>query len=171
MKKTTRILCALLAPALAVTFATQLQAQSTVTEKRVVTDSAGGVTISKGSVTEYAPGTQTVYVRTEAAPEPIRYSVTKETTIVDQAGNPVAVETIRPGIPAEVHYVTTGDSTVASRIVVHSAAVPAPAPAVPVATERKTTTTTTRQMTEDEVEAQKERREEAAERAEEAAED
>ena len=109
------------------------------------------VTTTKGAFTEYVPGSETMVVRTEANPTPLRYTVTKQTTIVDESGAPVAIERISPGSQLSVQYTGTGDQLVASRIIVQrSAAVSAPvttttAPVTtaPVTQQNTTTTTTT----------------------------
>ena len=61
-----------------------------------------------------------------AGASPVRYGYAKTTTIVDEEGNPVAVDVVRSGVPVTVYYAPVGDQMVASKIVV-----------------RKTTTTTT----------------------------
>jgi hypothetical protein len=118
------------------------------------------VTTTKGAFTEFLPGSETVVVRSETNPAPLRYIVTKQTTIVDESGAPVAIEQVRAGSPLSVQYTSTGDRLVASRIVVQRA---------PIATEQhtSTTTTTTRTLTHDEKEALEHRREHRKERAEE----
>ena len=140
---------------------TDLRAQGTTT-----TTTATTVTTTEGAFTEFVPASETIVVRTEKNPAPLRYVVTKQTTIVDEAGVPVAIEKISPGIPLSVQYTGTGDRLVASRIVVKKALVP---------TERNTTTTTTttRPLTDEEkkavkkeVEKQKEKAEEAKDKAE-----
>ena len=50
------------------------------------------VTTTKGAFSEYVPNSETVVVRTEANPAPLRYGVTKQTTVVDEFGAPIAVE-------------------------------------------------------------------------------
>ena len=142
---------------------TDVRAQGTTT-----TSTATTVTTSKGAFTEFVPASETIVVRTETNPAPLRYVVTKQTTIVDEAGVPITVEKISPGSPLSVEYSGTGDRLVASRIVVQKA---------PVATERNatttTTTTTTRPLTDEEkkavkkeVEKQKEKADEAKDKAE-----
>jgi len=135
---------------------TGLRAQTTTTS----------VTTTKGAFTEYVPGSQTVTVRTETNPAPLRYVVTKQTTVVDESGAPVTLERISPGSPVSIQYAGTGDRLVASRIIVQkpAAAVTAPvttAPVTtaPVVTEQQTTTTTTRPLTHEEKHAIKEERE------------
>lgn len=137
-------------------WATQAFAQTTTT-----------VTTNRGAFNEYVPGSQTVVVRTETGATPLRYSVTKQTTIVDEAGAPVAIERISPGSPLSVEYSGSGDHLVASRIVVQkSATVSQPAAVTqtsavtqPAAVTQQQTTTTTRELTHDEKHALKEQRE------------
>ena len=126
------------------------------------------VTTTKGAFTEYVPNSETVVVRTEASTAPLRYTVTKQTTIVDESGAPVAIERISPGSPLSIQYSGSGESLVASRIIVQRPAtltapttVTAPVTAVPAVTEQQTstTTTTTRDLTHDEKHALKEARE------------
>ena len=131
--------------------AMELRAQTTTTS----------VTTTKGAFTEFVPGSHTVVVRTEANPTPLRYVVTKETTVVDESGVPVTIERISPGSPLAIDYTGTGDQLVASRIVVQKpAVVAAPVTTGAGVTEHTTTTTTaTRALTHDEKEALKEQKE------------
>ena len=66
---------------------TDVRAQETTT-----TTTATTVTTTKGAFTEFVPASETIVVRTETNPAPLRYVVTKQTTIVDEAGVPIAVE-------------------------------------------------------------------------------
>ena len=93
------------------------------------------VTSANGAFTEYVPGSQTVVLRSETNQAPVRYIVTKQTTVVDQTGAPITVERIPVGAPVSLEYTGAGDRQVVSRIVVQK-----PAAAV---TENTTTTTTT----------------------------
>src|SRR6476619_137405 len=70
---------------------TDLRAQITTTT---------AVTNTDGAFTEFVPGSHTVVVTREGSP--LRYAVTKQTTIVDEAGVPVAIERISPGSPLSV---------------------------------------------------------------------
>jgi hypothetical protein len=117
--------------------------------QETTTTTAATVTTTNGAFTEFVPASETIVVRTETNPAPLRYFVTKQTTIVDEGGVPVAIERISPGSALSVQYTGTGERLVASRIVVRRA---------PVAAEQKTTTTTTttRPLTKDEKEAVKE---------------
>lgn len=91
---------------------------------------------SVGTVTELADGS--FAVRTESATVPVRYSYTKTTRWVDEAGNVVTSETVKSGTPVTVFYTRKGDQVEVAKVVVRKA--PAPAPAI---IEKKTTTTTT----------------------------
>ncbi len=124
------------------------------------------VTTTKGAFTEFVPGSETVVLRSETSPDPSRYVVTKQTTIVDASGAPITIEKISPGSPLAVEYATAGDRLVASRIVVQQPATSATtvttegAATAPITTERtSTTTTTTRPLANEEKEVREEARE------------
>ena len=95
-------------------------------------------TTTAGTISEFSP--DTIIVRSESSPEPIRYSYSKTTTYVDEAGAPVSMELVKSGLPVTVHYIKEGDRMVASRVIVRKAAVTTTAPVIQ---EKKTTTTTT----------------------------
>jgi hypothetical protein len=125
-------------------------------------------TTTNGAFTEYVPGSETMVVRSEAGTSPLRYSVTKQTTIVDETGAPVAIERISPGSPLSIQYTGSGDRLVASRVVVRRAATAtAPVTSAPAVTEQQTntTTTTTRPLTDEEKDAIEEAREKRKEAA------
>jgi hypothetical protein len=120
------------------------------------------VTTTNGAFTEYVPGSETMVVRSETGTSPLRYSVTKQTTIVDETGAPVAVDRISPGSQLSIQYTGSGDRLVASRVVVRPATTATTAvTTVPAETgqQTNTTTTTTRPMTHEEKHALKEERE------------
>jgi len=120
------------------------------------------VTTTNGAFTEYVPGSETMVVRSETGTSPLRYSVTKQTTIVDETGAPVAVDRISPGSQLSIQYTGSGDRLVASRVVVRPATTATTTVTnVPAVTgeQTNTTTTTTRPMTHDEKHALKEERE------------
>ena len=147
----TKIGVALLAVGICI-WSTEVRAQATAT-----------VTTTKGAFTEYVPGSETMVVRTETSSAPLRYVVSKQTTIVDESGAPVAIERISPGSPLSIQYTGTGEHLVASRIVVQrpAAVTTEPVTTAPVAAQQDTTTstTTTRALTHDEKHALKEQRE------------
>ena len=118
------------------------------------------VTTTNGAFTEYVPGSETMVVRSEAGTSPLRYSVTKQTTIVDETGAPVAIDRISPGSQLSIQYTGSGDQLVASRVVVRRAAT-STVTSVPEVTgqQTNTSTTTTRPLTHEEKHALKEERE------------
>ena len=119
------------------------------------------VTTANGAFTEYVPGSETMVVKTETGTSPLRYSVTKQTMILDETGAPVAIDRISPGSQLSIQYTGSGDRLVASRVVVRPATTATTAvTSVPVTGQQtNTTTTTTRPMTHDEKHALKEERE------------
>jgi hypothetical protein len=145
-------------------------AQTTVVTRsggEAVVGASTTTTTTAGTIAEFSP--DTIIVRSETSPEPIRYTYTKTTTYVDDTGAPVSLETVKSGLPVTVHYVREGDRVIANRVIVHrkktvttdepvvreERRVVTPAPVVreerrvvtpapaPVIEERKTTTTTT----------------------------
>lgn len=152
-----KILVALLA--VGIYCSTAVRAQTTTTT----------ATTTKGAFSEFIPASKTVVVRTEAS-SPLRYVVTKQTTIVDETGAPVTIEKISAGSPLSIEYTGTGENLVASRIIVQKpAVVTAPVTTAPVVTEERTTTTTatTRTLTREEKEALKKQKEDRKEQLEE----
>ena len=121
------------------------------------------VTTTNGAFTEYVPGSETMVVRSESDSSPLRYSVTKQTTIVDETGAPVAIDRISPGSQLSIQYTGSGERLIASRVVVRPATTATTAvtrvPADVTGQQTNTTTTTTRPMTHDEKHALKEQRE------------
>ncbi len=114
------------------------------------------VTTTRGAFTKFVPASKTVVVRSETNPAPLRYTVTRQTTIVNQAGAPITLDQVPAGSPLSVEYTGTGDNLVASRIVVQRTPV--------MERHTTTTTTTTRTLTHEEKEALEEQREHRKER-------
>ena len=94
-------------------------------------------TTTAGTISEFGP--ETIIIRSETSPDPVRYSYSKTTTYVDEAGAPVSIETVKSGLPVTVYYMKVGDKMVASKVIVRKAIVKPAA----VIEEKKTTTTTT----------------------------
>ena len=90
-------------------------------------------TTTLGTVSELTP--DRLIVRSETATAPVRYSYTKTTTYVDEAGNPVSIKTVKSGLPVTVYYTKSGDEMVATKVVVRKAV------AVPERTTETQTTT------------------------------
>src|SRR5262249_20701221 len=118
------------------------------------------VTTTKGAFNEYVPGSETMVVRSETSATPLRYSITKQTTVVDETGASVPIERIAPGSPLSIQYIGSGDRMVVSRVVVQRPVTAvAPVTTGPAVTEQQTTTTTARPLTHKEKHALKEERE------------
>ena len=132
MKNNNRILTGAALLGLMLITANVTLAQTAVKETTTTTTTAG-------TISEFGP--ETIIIRSETAPEPIRYSYTKTTTYVDETGAPVSIETVKSGLPVTVYYVKVGDKMVASKVIVRKAVVKT-APAATIE-EKKTTTTTT----------------------------
>jgi hypothetical protein len=96
-------------------------------------------TQSAGTISEFSPNS--IVIRSETSPEPLRYSYSKTTTYVDESGTPVSLETVKSGLPVTVYYVKESNGMVANRVVVHRTKTTTAAPAA--VEEKKTTTTTT----------------------------
>ena len=144
------------------TLGAALLAVGCVWSSQAFTQTTTTVATTNGAFTEYVPGSETMVVRGETETSPLRYSVTKQTTIVDETGAPVAVERISPGSQLSIQYTGSGDRLVASRVVVRPATTATTTVTnVPAVTgeQTNTTTTTTRPMTHDEKHALKEERE------------
>ena len=117
-----------------------ITAQTTLVAQTVV-DSATRTTttLSAGTISEFSP--ETIVIKTESSPEPVRYTYTKTTTYVDEAGAPVSMELVKSGLPVTVYYAREGERMVATKVIVRKPVVVVPS--VPVIEEKKTTTTTT----------------------------
>lgn len=89
-------------------------------------------TTSAGTITDF--GTGRMIIKTETSPALLNYLYSETTTYVDESGVPVAIETVKSGLPVTVYYTKVGDTLTATKVVVRK---------VPLIEEKKTTTTTT----------------------------
>ena len=136
MKQTT--LARILAVACGLVAVTALaQTSTTVTTK----DAAAGTEVTEttttnasGTITTYTPGTDYIMFRGTTG-APVRYYYTKDTTILDPAGQTVTWSAVRPDLPATVYYVREGDRMIVRKIMLSK----------PTVIEKETTTTTTTQ--------------------------
>ena len=135
MKETT--LAKILAVACGLGIATALaQTSTTVTTKDAATGTAvteTSTTTASGTITTYTPGTDYITFRAGTTGTPVRYYYTKDTTVLDPAGQTVTWSAVRPDLPATVYYVNEGDRMIVRKIVLSK----------PIVTEKETTTTTT----------------------------
>src|SRR5450755_3051720 len=88
-----------------------ITAQATLVAQTAV-ESTTSTTTSAGTISEFSP--ETIVIRTETSPEPVRYTYTKTTTYVDESGTPVSMALVKSGLPVTVYYVKDGDKMVAS---------------------------------------------------------
>lgn len=86
------------------------------TAQTSVSTSTTSTTFTPGVISEFSP--DTIVIRSESAPAPIRYSYTKSTTYVDEEGNPVSMDIVKSGLPVKVYYIKEGDRMIANRVVV-----------------------------------------------------
>jgi len=121
------------------------------------TTATTNTTFTGGTISEFSP--DTIVIRSETAPAPIRYSYTKTTTYVDEEGQPVSMDLVKSGLPVKVYYIKEGDRMIANRVVVSKKSTTtttggaaviekksttlSPAPAAAVEEKKSTTTTTT----------------------------
>jgi hypothetical protein len=96
---------------LAAVAATVLTTLSATAQTAVTT-----TTTSAGTITEFSP--DSLVIRTDTATAPLHYRYTKSTTYVDEAGNPVSVETVKSGLPVTVYYSGEGENMVATKVIV-----------------------------------------------------
>lgn len=110
-------------------------ALTSVSWAQVVSETVTTTAPAVGTVTTFDPTTGALIVTGKEAPAATYVYKTGTTTIVDEAGNPVAAEVVRSGVPVSVYYTKDGNNMVVSKMVVQRA--------TPVIEETTTTTTTT----------------------------
>lgn len=116
-----------------------ITANASLVAQTAVESTTSSTTTSAGTISEFSP--ETIVIKTEASPEPVRYNYTKTTTYVDETGAPVSMAIVKSGLPVTVYYVRDGDRMVASKVIVRKAVTVVPS--APVIEEKKTSTTTT----------------------------
>jgi hypothetical protein len=97
-------------------FAPHVLAQGAVEEKTEKTTTTTTTTTTSGTVSQFSP--DGIVIRTTTSSAPVTYSSTKTTTYVDENGKPVAVETVKSGVPVTIYYSRDGDKMVATKVVV-----------------------------------------------------
>jgi hypothetical protein len=101
---------------------------------KVIEESSRTTTVvHSGTITTFDPGVLTVKV--EGTAKPVTYQHSKTTTWVNAAGQPVAPDLIKQGLPVKVQYSQRGDILVADQVIVmvpqaaNATPQPLPAPA------------------------------------------
>jgi hypothetical protein len=85
-------------------------------EERTTTTTTTTTNQGSGTVSQLSPSR--IVIRTTETSNPVTYTQTKTTTYVDEMGNPVAIETVRTGMPVTVFYDKSGNQMTATRVVV-----------------------------------------------------
>jgi len=112
--KTMKTLCGLALLGLAL-YAPSALAQQ-VQEKKTTTTTTTTMTSSSGTISQFGP--DEFVIQTSPAAAPVTYEYSETTTYVDEAGNPVQIETVKTGVPVTVYYTKSGDKMVANKVVV-----------------------------------------------------
>jgi len=73
-------------------------------------------TASTGIVSQVSPGS--IAITTTRSPTPVTYAANEATAYVDEAGNPVAIESVKSGAPVTVYYSASGGKMVATKVIV-----------------------------------------------------
>lgn len=73
-------------------------------------------TQQQGTISTISPSS--IVIRPLNAAAPVTYTSSKTTVYVDEAGNPVAMESVQSGAPVVVYYDKAGDKTTATKVVV-----------------------------------------------------
>ena len=92
-------------------------------------------TTTEGTISDFGP--QAIQIKTAPGFQPVRYISNETTNYVDEAGNPIAAGLVKSGLPVTIYYTKVGDTLIASKVMVRSAAV---APVQIVETVQTTTT-------------------------------
>ena len=135
-KTFTKILAAgaVCAFALGTTFA-QDSSTTTVTAggTGVSTTTSTSTVDGTGTITAFTPSSDYITFRTETSTEPVKYYVSKQTTVVDSDGQTVEMSMLRPDMPVRYTYTKDGDRMIISKVTLEK----------PISYYKETTTTTT----------------------------
>src|SRR5437764_5274811 len=95
-------------------------------ESNTTTVTTGGADVSTttststmdgtGTITAFAPSSDYITLRTETSTEPVKYYVSKQTTVVDPAGRAVEMSMLRPDMPVHYTYTREGDRMVITKV-------------------------------------------------------
>jgi hypothetical protein len=96
--------------------APQVLAQGVQERTERTTTTTTTTTTNAGTVSMF--GDDQIVIRATPTSEPVAYEYTETTTYVDEAGRPVAVESVKSGMPVIVHFSKDGDKMVATKVVV-----------------------------------------------------
>jgi hypothetical protein len=104
--------------------ATQVFAQAVEerTEEHHTTTTKTTSTMNSGTVAMF--GDDQIVIRPTPSSSPVTYQYTETTTYVDESGRPVAIETVKTGIPVTVFFTKDGDKLVATKVMVKQTPMP-----------------------------------------------
>ena len=87
-----------------------------VEEESTTTTTTKKTTNNAGTITQF--GSDSFMIKTPTGSAPVTYQYTETTTYVDEAGNPIAMETVKAGVPVIVYFSESGGKMVATKVVV-----------------------------------------------------
>lgn len=131
----TKILAAGAACALAVgtTFAQSSTTTVTTGGSDVSATTSTSTMDGTGTITAFTPSSDYITFRSQTSTEPVKYYISKETTVVDPEGKTVEMSMLRPDMPIRYTYVKEGDRMVVTKMTLEK----------PLSYYKKETTTTT----------------------------
>ncbi len=131
----TKILAAGAACALAVGTTLAQSSTTTVTTggSDVSTTTSTSTMDGTGTIMAFTPSSDYITFRTQTSAEPVKYYVTKQTTVVDPTGQTVDMSMLRPDMPVRYTYVKEGDRMMVTKVTLEK----------PISYYKKETTTTT----------------------------
>jgi hypothetical protein len=93
----------------------RIEQEETSTTTTTTTTSGMG-TQQQGTISTISPSS--IVIRPLNAAAPVTYTSSRATVYVDEAGNPVALESVEAGSPVVVYYDKAGDKSTATKVVV-----------------------------------------------------
>jgi len=131
----TKILAAGAACALAVGTTLAQSSTTTVTTggSDVSTTTSTSTMDGTGTITAFTPSSDYITFSSQTSAAPVKYYVSKQTTVVDPTGQTVELSALRPDMPVRYTYVKEGDRMIITKVTLEK----------PISYYKKETTTTT----------------------------
>jgi len=131
----TKILAAGAACALAVGTTLAQSSTTTVTTggSDVSTTTSASTMDGTGTITAFTPSSEYITFSSQTSTAPVKYYVSKQTTVVDPTGQTVELSMLRPDMPVRYTYVKEGDRMMITKVTLEK----------PISYYKKETTTTT----------------------------
>jgi len=131
----TKILAAGAACALAVGTTLAQSSTTTVTTggSDVSTTTSASTMDGTGTITAFTPSSEYITFSSQTSTAPVKYYVSKQTTVVDPTGQTVELSALRPDMPVRYTYVKEGDRMMVTKVTLEK----------PISYYKKETTTTT----------------------------